>query len=94
MLNDGAERIFLNTEGTRDDVNPELKKFLDYVKSQKTEHDNFLEQLKKAVEEARKVETWRNEYMTFNEIERRGYLQGEKNGKAEGLREGKQEAIK
>ena len=31
--------------------------------------------------------------MTFNEIERRGYLQGEKDGKAEGLREGNQEAI-
>ena len=31
--------------------------------------------------------------MTFNEIERRGYLQGEKDGKAEGKREGKQEDI-
>ena len=41
----------------------------------------------------RTVETWRDEYMTFNEIERRGYLQGEKDGKAEGKREGKQEDI-
>ena len=30
-LNDGAYTIFLNTEGTMNDVTPELKRFLDFV---------------------------------------------------------------
>ena len=36
------------------------------------------------IEEAKKNETWRGEYMTERDIERRGYLQGEAKGKAEG----------
>ncbi|SNU05179.1 conserved hypothetical protein (putative transposase or invertase) [Lachnospiraceae bacterium] len=87
LLNDGAERLFLNTEGTRDDVDAELKKFLDFVKGREVEPDNFLKQLKQAVEEAKTVETWRDEYMTFNEIERRGFLQGEAIGEAKGKAE-------
>ena len=40
--------------------------------------DWFIRKLHQSVIEARKNETWRDEYMTSRDIERRGYLQGEK----------------
>ena len=40
--------------------------------------DWFIRRLRQSVLEARKNETWRDEYMTSRDIERRGYLQGEK----------------
>lgn len=83
-LNDGAYKIFLNTKGTVSDIDADLKNLLDYVDGKGVENDDYIERLQKAVEEAKKNETWRGEYMTERDIERRGYLQGEAKGKAEG----------
>jgi len=53
VLEDGTTKIFLNTARNMDDVNDELKAFLDYVAGKKPE-DSFIEKLEEAVKEARK----------------------------------------
>lgn len=63
-MGDGAVKIFLNANGTQDDVSKELKAFLDYVAGKKPE-DSFVEKLEEAVNEAKKNREWRREYMTL-----------------------------
>ena len=64
FMKDGAVKIFLNANGTQDDVGKELKAFLDYVAGKKSE-DSFVEKLEEAVKEAKKNREWRHEYMTL-----------------------------
>ncbi len=63
-MGDEAIKIFLNADGTMDDVSRELKAFLDYVAGQKPE-DAYVEKLEEAVQEAKKNREWRHEYMTL-----------------------------
>ena len=63
-MGDEAVKIFLNTNGTMDDVSKELKAFLDYVAGQKSE-DPYVRKLEEAVREAKKNREWRHEYMTL-----------------------------
>ena len=63
-MGDGAVKIFLNANGTQNDVSRELKVFLDYVAGRKSE-DSFVEKLEEAVKEAKKNREWRHEYMTL-----------------------------
>lgn len=63
-MGDEAVKIFLNADGTMDDVSRELKAFLDYVAGQKPE-DSYVEKLEEAVQEAKKNREWRHEYMTL-----------------------------
>ena len=64
FMGDEAVKIFLNADGTMDDVSRELKAFLDYVAGQKPE-DSYVEKLEEAVKEAKKNREWRHEYMTL-----------------------------
>jgi len=64
FMRDGAVKIFLNANGTQEDVSKELKAFLDYVAGKKPE-DSFVEKLEEAVKEAKKNREWRHEYMTL-----------------------------
>ena len=52
-MGDEAVKIFLNADGTMDDVSRELKAFPDYVAGQKPE-DSYVEKLEEAVQEAKK----------------------------------------
>ena len=61
-LNDGAFTVFLNTEGTINDVSPELKAFLDFMKG-KTSKDSFIKELEKRLSEAKQNARWREDYM-------------------------------
>ncbi len=63
-MGDETAKIFLNADGTMDDVSSELKAFLDYVAGQKP-RDSFVEKLEEAVREAKKNREWRHEYMTL-----------------------------
>ena len=63
-MGDEAVKIFLNAEGTMDDVSGELRAFLDYVAGRKSE-DSYVEKLEEAVQEAKKNREWRHEYMTL-----------------------------
>ena len=64
FLGDGTEKIFLNANGQKDDVSPELKAFLDYVAGRKSD-DLFVKKLDQAVEQAKTNREWRREYMTL-----------------------------
>ena len=64
LMGDEAVKIFLNAEGTLNDVSKELKAFLDYVAGKKSK-DAYVEKLEEAVQEAKKNREWRHEYMTL-----------------------------
>ena len=64
FMGDEAVKIFLNAEGTMDDVSGELRAFLDYVAGRKSE-DSYVKKLEEAVQEAKKNREWRHEYMTL-----------------------------
>ena len=90
-LKDGAYTIFLNTEGTMNDVSPELKRFLDFVagriKSNELE-DSFIKTLDEKIKEAKDNTKWRREYMLLlNEFDV-GFLEGRDEGFNEGRTEG------
>ncbi len=63
-MGDETVKIFLNAKGTMDDVNMELKAFLDFVAGKKTE-DAYVEKLEEAVRKAKRNREWRHEYMTL-----------------------------
>lgn len=63
-MGDEAVKIFLNANGTQDDISKELKAFLDYVAGKKSE-DSYVEKLDEAVKEAKRNREWRHEYMTL-----------------------------
>jgi hypothetical protein len=69
-MGDGAEKVFLCANGTRDDVSDEIQAFLQYVAGEKptTEITKKLDQL---VLDAREHKEWRLEYMTLLERDER-----------------------
>ena len=88
-MGDGAEKVFLCANGTRDDVSDEIQAFLQYVAGEKptTEITKKLDQL---VLDAREHKEWRLEYMTL--LERDEKMREE--GRAEGREEGRAEEHK
>lgn len=78
-MGDEAVKIFLNADGTMDDVSRELKAFLDYVAGQKPE-DSYVEKLEEAVQEAKKNREWRHEYMTLLMRDQENVEKGEERG--------------
>ena len=58
-LNDGTQKIILNTKGIFDDVRPELKRLLNFIDGRQPE-DSFTQDLSKAVESAKRNEKWRS----------------------------------
>ena len=67
FMGDEAVKIFLNTEGTLDDVSKELMAVLNYVAGRKSDdtEDSYVKKLEEAVKEAKKNREWRHEYMTL-----------------------------
>ena len=74
-LNDGAFTIFLNTEGKINDVSPELKAFLDFMKG-KTSEDSFIKELEKRLNEAKQNVGWRKNYMLLLTREEEKFAEG------------------
>lgn len=78
-LKDDAVKIFLCAGGTADDVSDDLAAFLDYI-SGKTVNNRFVNELDAAVEQAKKHEEWRMEYMTLlmrdQEMIKKGMAEG------------------
>ena len=62
-----------------DDVNEELRAFLDYVAGKKPK-DSYVEKLEDAVKEAKKNREWRHEYMTLLMRDQENVELGEKRG--------------
>lgn len=93
LLKDEATKIFLNAHGNMDDVNKELKAFLDYVAGKSTE-DTFVKKLELAVKEAKRNREWRYEYMTLLMRDQENIEQGIKQGMEQGLKQGMEQGIK
>ena len=82
-LEDGTEKIFLNTKGTMNDVDDELRSLLDYFESQ-VPQDTFTGKLDKAVTAARSHKDWRREYMVIERMMMDSRREGLKKGLAKG----------
>ena len=63
-LNDGADSIVLNVNGTIGDINSELKAALQYMAGQ-APVDGYAKSLDIAVQNVKGNEKWRRDYMTF-----------------------------
>lgn len=84
LLEDEATKIFFNTEGTANDVNSEVKAFLDLVGGRKTDNE-FSEKILKEVERIKENKEWRRDYMTL-------WLRDLEN-REEGREEGKKDMV-
>ncbi len=91
-LEDGTEKIFLNTKGIRDagaslaGVDEELRCLLDYFESL-VPQDAFTGELDEAVAAAKEHKEWRREYMTLARMMMDSRREGKAEGKAEDILE-------
>lgn len=92
-LNDGAVTIFLNTRGKADDIDGELKAFLDFMMGKKSA-DPFVMELEKRMKIAKLDAKWRRVYMMnlLHEWEIRSEAINE--GFNEGRNEGRNEMLR
>ena len=79
--------IFININGSREDVPEELAHLLDYLKT-KTPTDGFTERLEQRVLKIRKDTEWRDDYMTLEMKMDEKYEQGREQGLKEGIEQG------
>ena len=78
-LQDKRKTIFININGSREDVPEELAHLLDYLKT-KTPTDGFTERLEQRVLEIRRDTEWRDDYMTLEMKMDEKYEQGLEQG--------------
>ena len=86
-LQDKRKTIFININGSREDVPEELAHLLDYLKT-KNPTDGFTERLEQRVLEIRRDTEWRDDYMTLEMKMDEKYEQGLKEGLTKGLQQG------
>ena len=99
-LGDGAVKMFLSTKGTKDDVEPDVKAFLEYVNGVLV-NDEFVKEIDDEIHKVKAIEAERVRYMTYEmklQEERKlgrkeGLEEGRKQGKAEGLAEGMEKGM-
>ncbi|MCM1570204.1 MAG: hypothetical protein NC081_12295, partial [Roseburia sp.] len=82
-LEDGTEKIFLNTKGTRKDVDEELLNLLNYFESREPQ-DAYTRELEEAVTKAKEHKEWRMEYMKLHLWEMDVRAEGREEGREEG----------
>ncbi|MCI9569670.1 MAG: Rpn family recombination-promoting nuclease/putative transposase [Lachnospiraceae bacterium] len=88
-LKDGTTKIFLNTEGTAEDISGELKAFLDYVGGRESDN-GFVKRLAKEMEKAKQNREWRREYMTLLMRDQENLERGIKQGIKQGIEQGEE----
>lgn len=86
-LNDGTTKIFLCSDGTLDDVSPDIRAFLDYMKGLPV-NDEFINQVDNFIKEIKVREEERKSYMTYEMKLMEAHNDGKAEGRAEGLEEG------
>ncbi len=101
-LRDGTTKVFLNTNGTDDDILPELKNFLDLVNGA-APADEFCREVSEQVLKAKQSAETRRNFMEFEYKQmlakkdareagwKEGHEEGEKKGLAEGEKKGRNE---
>ena len=96
-LQDGTVKLFLNTKGTMDDVEPDVKAFLEYVDGVMSP-DEFVQEIDEAIRNVKAQESERVRYMTYTlklKEERKigheaGFREGMEKGMEKGLQKGTQ----
>ena len=77
---DGATKVFLSTKGTIDDVEPDVKAFLDYVDGV-ISNDEFVQEIDQEIREVKTIEKERRLYMTYalkiQEERKEGFKEGQ-----------------
>ena len=91
-LQDKRKTIFININGSREDVPEELAHLLDYLKT-KTPTDGFTERLEQRVVEIRRDTEWRDGYMTLEMKMDEKYEQGLEEGLTKGIEQGYDERL-
>ena len=104
VLDDGAVTIFLNTRGTCDDIDVELKNMLKYFESSTDDvadrsGSDRIEVLRCKVNEIRRNEeigvkymlAWEEKILDKQEARAEGLAEGREEGRAKGLAEGREE---
>ena len=81
-LNDGTTKIFLCSDGTLDDVSPNVRAFLDYMKGLPV-NDEFVNEVDNFIKEIKVREEERKSYMTYE----MKLMEAHNDGKAEGRAE-------
>lgn len=101
-LRDGTTKVFLNTNGTGDDILPELKNFLDLVNGA-APADEFCREVSEQVFEAKQSAEMRRNFMEFEYMQmlakkdareagwKEGHKEGFDQGREEGRKEGREE---
>lgn len=91
-MQDGTTKIFLNAYGTMDDIDDDLKAFLDYVAGKQVHHP-VVNELDAVVQKVKHNKEWRSEYMRYeHELAAREHLARE-DGRKEGRKEGREEGV-
>ena len=92
-LQDGTVKLFLNTKGTMDDVEPDVKAFLEYVDGVMSP-DDFVQEIDEAIRNVKMQESERVRYMTYTlklkEERKIGHETGFREGMEKGLQKGTQ----
>ncbi len=91
-LMDHRQTIFVNINGSRQDLSPELANFLDYLKTTEPT-DDFTDRLNSSVKKLRNDFDWRENYMTLEMKLKEQYNAGVKQGREEGKEEGRVQGI-
>ena len=97
MLDDKATKIFLNSKGTADDVDDDLKAFLQYVNGVITEGP-LVQEIHQEVHEIKQNEKWRDEYMFMADkirfIQQEAIEEGMQKGLVTGMQKGRADSQK
>ena len=93
VLGDGTKKIFLCAKCDKNDVSKEMQEFLDWLATGTQNTSAFVGKLEQAVEEIRKSEKWRLQYMTLEMKLKEQYKEGQEAGMAEGIEKGKTIAV-
>lgn len=87
-LDDGTTTVFLNANGRREDIDPELSNFLDYL-ADNIPTDEFTKEIDEKVQKINKNPEWRRQYMDWTyriwASKEEGRVEGKAEGKAEGM---------
>lgn len=89
-LDDGTEKVFVNTKGHQGDVNDEFKQVVKIFNGLAAE-GAFAEELQEEVEKVKSSNEWRREYMTLQILLDETMAEARKEGLAEGRAEGRAE---
>lgn len=86
-MEDSAAKVLISTKGTADDVTPDVKAFLNYIDGELSK-DGFVAEIDTAVQNLKKKESERMNYMTYSMKILEEREEGRKEGRNEGERLG------